>query len=78
MKTERTGCKNPMGPRERRFEMWANIIGGIYICSSVAVVFLIPHKLRGDIFIPYFLILCGGIAHRNRRRNAIRREEQAR
>ena len=78
MKTERTDCKNTRGPRERRFEMWANIIGGIYIFSALAVILWVPYKIRGDIFLPYALILVGGIAYSNRRLSQIRQEEQTR
>jgi 4-hydroxybenzoate polyprenyltransferase len=58
--------------------MWVNIIGGIYILSAMAVVLFVPHQIRGDIFLPGFLILCGGIVYKNRRLSKIRREEQAR
>ena len=76
MKTEHTDSKNRKNPRERRFEMWVNISGGIYILSAMAVVFFVPHKIRGDIFIPWFLILCGGIFYKNRRLSKIRQDEQ--
>jgi len=78
MKTEHVGSKNTKSPRERRFEMWVNVIGGIYIFSAMAVVLFVPHRIRGDIFLPWFLILCGGIAYKNRRLSKIRQEEQIR
>ena len=74
MKIEQT----TKGPRERRFEMWVNIIGGIYVFSAMVVVLFVPHKIRGDIFLPWFLILSGGIAYKNRRLSKIRRDEQTR
>jgi hypothetical protein len=74
MKTE----QDTRGPRERRFEMRVNIIGCIYLLSAMAVVIFVPHKIRGDVFLPWFLILCGGIVFRNRRLIKLRREEQTR
>ena len=64
------------GPRERRFERWVNIIGGIYIFSALAVMLFVPYKIRGDIFVPWFLILCGILAYKNWRVRKIRQEEQ--
>jgi len=78
MKTEHIDVKTTKGPRERRFEMWVNIIGVVYIFSAMPVLLFVPYKIRGAIFVPWFLILCGGIAYKNRRVSKIRREEQAR
>ncbi len=72
MKTE----QDTKGRRERRFERWVNIIGGIYVFAAVAVVLFVPYKIRGDIFVPWFLGLCGIIAYKNRRLRKIRQEEQ--
>ena len=74
MKTE----QNPKGPRERRFEMRVNSTGVIYILSTMAVLIFAPHRIRGDIFIPWFLILCAGMIFKNRRLSKIRQEEQTR
>jgi len=74
MKTE----QHTKGPRERRFEMWINIIGGIYMLAALAVVIFVPHRIRGDICLPWFLILCGIVAYKNQRVRKIRQEEQTR
>ena len=74
MKTE----QNAKGPRERRFEMWMNIIGGIYIISGIAVVIFGPDKIRRDIFVPWFLILCGILSYKTWRVRQIRQVEQTR
>ena len=74
METEQT----IKGPRERRFERWVNIVGGIYLFSAMAIVLLVPYKIRGGIFFPSLLILCGLIAYKNRRVREIRQEEQTR
>jgi hypothetical protein len=78
MKPEHVDSKNTKSPRERRFELWVNIIGGIYIFSAMAVVLFVPHQIRGDIFLPWFLILCSGIVYKNRRLSKIRQEDQTR
>jgi len=76
MNPKQTDSTTTNSPRVRRFEMWVSIIGGIYLCSALAVVLFVPHKIRGDIFIPFLLILCGGLVYKQRRLNKIRQEEQ--
>lgn len=78
MKTEPVDSKNTKRPRGRRFEMWANIIGGLYLVAALVVVLFIPHQIRGDIFLPWFLILLSGAIYKNRQLNKIREEEQTR
>ena len=58
--------------------MWVGIIGGIYLCSALAAVLFVPYNIRGDIFIPFLLILCGGLAYKHRQLIKIRQEEQTR
>jgi NhaP-type Na+/H+ or K+/H+ antiporter len=78
MKIDHVDSENTKSPRERRFEIWVGIIGGIYLLSALAVVLFVPHKIRGDIFIPFFLLLCTAIVYKNRRLAEIRQEEQTR
>ena len=78
MNTKHVDPKNAISPRGRRFEIWADIIGGIYLVAALAVVLFIPHQIRGNIFLPWFLILLSGAIYKNRQLNKIRQEEQTR
>ncbi len=75
MNTEHIGSRKAIGARERRFVIWASIVCCIYVCSFLTVLLLFPQTSTG-IFVPYAIILAGGIAYWNRRQSAIRREEQ--
>lgn len=74
MKTEQNG----KGPRERRFEMWADILGGTFFLAGLAAELFVPYEIRGDIFVPWFVIFSSIISYKYWQVRRIRQEEQAR
>jgi hypothetical protein len=68
--------RNTNGPRERRFMIQAGIACFIFVCSFLAIGFLLPQS-RVWIWGPYAALLLLGITYTNRRQSAIRQEEQA-